>query len=139
LSIGILLGARFSAIPLNLVQSVGFLFLPILASSGIGLILGTLIDSEQGAVYTGIGFALITSFTSGIFNLYSNLPSILQAFSRMYPISSSAYSIIYLLVGEKMAGYDPLELGQVAVTISSSILLFSIGLALYTRYCWRKQ
>jgi ABC-2 type transport system permease protein len=139
LLIGILLGAGFSVTPISLVESIPFLFLPILASSGIGLILGTLIESEQGAAFTGIGLALITSFTAGIFSAYSNLPSMLQSFSRIYPISSSAYSLTYLLVGEKMAGYNPLELGQISATVLSSIILFAIGLVLYTRYCWRKE
>jgi ABC-2 type transport system permease protein len=139
LVIGILLGAGFSVTPIGLVESIAFLFLPILASSGIGLILGTLIESEQGAAFTGIGLALITSFTSGIFSAYSNLPSILQSFSRIYPISSSVYSLTYLLVGQKMAGYNPLELGQILATVLSSLILFTIGLVLYTRYCWRKE
>jgi ABC-2 type transport system permease protein len=139
LLIGILLGGQFSVTPIGLVESVGFLFLLILASSGIGLILGTLIESEQGAAYTGIGLALITSFTSGLFSVYTSLPSILQSFSRVYPISSSTYSLVFMLVGEKMAGYNPLELGQIVVTLSSSIILFAIGLTLYTRYCWRKE
>jgi ABC-2 type transport system permease protein len=139
LLIGIGLGAGFSVTPIGLVESIAFLFLSVLASSGIGLILGTLIESEQGAAFTGIGLALVTSFTSGIFSAYSDLPSILQSFSRTYPISSSVYSLTYLLVGEKMAGYNPLELGQILTTVASSIILFALGLVLYTRYCWRKE
>jgi ABC-2 type transport system permease protein len=139
LLIGMLLGARFSASPTSLAQSVGFLFLPILAASGIGLIIGTLISSEQGAVYSGIGIALITAFISGIFNLYRNLPGVLQVFSRIYPISSSNYSLVYLLIGEKMAGYNPLELSQMGLTITSSVALFGAGLAIYTKFSWRKE
>jgi ABC-type transport system involved in multi-copper enzyme maturation permease subunit len=71
LVIGTLLGAKFSATEIGLLQSIGYFLLPILASSGIGLILGTLIKGEQGAVYIGIGVVLITSFTSGISTTYS--------------------------------------------------------------------
>jgi len=139
LLIGMLLGAKFSATEVGLLQSVGYLLLSILASSGIGLILGTLIKGVQGAVYTGIGIALITSFTSGIFTTYGQLIPVLQFFSRIYPISSANSSLIYILIGEKMAGYNPLEPSQITLTALSSIILFAIGLAIYVRYCWRKS
>jgi len=139
LLVGVLFGARFSATGIGLLQSIGYFFLAILASSGIGLILGTLIKSEQGAVYTGIGVALITGFMSGIFTLYSQLIPVLQFFSRIYPMSSSNSSLIYILVGEKMAGYNPLELSHLALTVSLSMILFALGLAIYARYCWRKD
>ncbi|MEM2147834.1 MAG: ABC transporter permease [Candidatus Bathyarchaeia archaeon] len=139
LLIGTLLGAKFSTTEIGLLQSISYLLVPILASSGIGLILGTLIKGEQGAVYTGIGVALITSFTSGIFTTYSQLIPVLQFFSRIYPISASNSSLIYILIGEKMAGYNPLEFSQITLTALSSIMLFIIGLAIYARYCWRKD
>ncbi|MDI9644324.1 MAG: ABC transporter permease, partial [Candidatus Verstraetearchaeota archaeon] len=138
LLIGIVLGAKFSATETGLIQSIAYISLPILASSGIGLILGTLIKSEQGAVYTGIGVALITSFMSGIFTTYSQLIPPLQLFSRVYPISSSSSALIYLLIGERMAGYNPLDPIQIAMTVASSVILFAIGLGIYTRYCWRR-
>jgi len=115
LLIGIFLGAKFSVTEIGLLQSIGYLLLSILASSGIGLIWATLIKGEQGAVYTGIGVALITSFTTGIFTTYSQLISVLQFFSRIYPISASNSSLIYILIGENMAGYNPLE-SQIALT-----------------------
>ncbi len=139
LVIGFLLGARFSFNATSLAQSLAFFALPIVAASGIGLIIGTLIYSEQGAVYSGIGISLITAFISGIFNPYSGLPAALQTFSKLYPISSSNYSLVYLLVGEKMAGYNPLELGQIVVTVTSSILLFGVGLAVYTKFSWKRE
>jgi len=94
---------------------------------------------EQGAVYTGVGVALITSFTTGIFTTYSQLIPVLQFFSRIYPISASNSSLIYLLIGENMAGYNPLEPSQIALTTISSIILFIIGLSIYARYCWKKD
>jgi len=139
LLIGILLGAKFSATEIGLLQSIGYLLLSILASSGIGLILATLIKGEQGAVYTGIGVALITSFTTGIFTTYSQLIPVLQFFSRIYPISASNSSLIYILIGENMAGYNPLGPSQITLTTISSIILFIIGLIIYARYCWRKD
>ncbi len=127
LLIGILLGAKFLVTEIGLLQFIGYLLLSILASSGIGLILGTLIKGEQGAVYTGI------------FTTYSQLIPILRFFSRIYPISASNSSLIYILIGENMAGYNPLKPGQTALTAISSIILFIVGLAIYARYCWRKD
>ncbi len=101
LLIGVLLGSKFSTTEVGLLQCAGYILLSILASSGIGLILGTMIKGEQGALYTGIGVALITSFTSGIFTTYSQLIPVLQFFSRIYPISASNSSLIYILIGEK--------------------------------------
>ena len=139
LLIGILLGAKFSATEIGLLQSIGYLLLSILASSAIGLLLATLVKGEQGAVYTGIGVALITSFTTGIFTTYSQLIPVLQFFSHIYPISASNSSLIYILIGENMAGYNPLEPSQITLTTISSIILFIIGLTIYARYCWRKD
>ena len=139
LLIGIFLGAKFSVTEIGLLQSIGYLLLSILASSGIGLIWATLIKGEQGAVYTGIGVALITSFTTGIFTTYSQLIPVLQFFSRIYPISASNSSLIYIFIGENMAGYNPLEPSQITLTTISSIILFIIGLTIYARYCWRKD
>ena len=73
LLIGLVLGARFQVTPTVALQALCFVFLAILASSGIGLILGTFVRSEQGALYTGIGLAITTGFISGIFTLYSQL------------------------------------------------------------------
>ncbi|MEM3383200.1 MAG: ABC transporter permease [Nitrososphaerales archaeon] len=139
LLIGVLLGAKFSTTEIGLFQSIGYLLLSILASSGIGLISGTLIKGEQGVVYTGIGVAIITSFMSGIFTTYAQLIPVLQFFSRIYPISASNSSLIYILIGEKMAGYNPLEFSQITLTTLLSILLFIIGLVIYAKYCWRKD
>lgn len=139
LIIGTLLGARFSMDMVSVLQSAAFIVLAILASCGIGLIIGTVIKGEQGAVYTGIAIALITSFAAGIFSLYSQLPSPLQFFSRIYPISSANSSLIFLLVGEDTAGYNPLLVGQLAYTIFSSLVLYIVGLAIYVKFSWRKE
>lgn len=139
LLIGLLLGAKFSTTEIGLLHCVGYIVLAILASSGVGLILGTIIKGEQSALYTGIVIAFTTSFTSGIFTTYSQLIPVLQFFSRIYPISSSNSSLIYILIGEKAAGYNPLEPIQITLTVLSSLVLFAIGLAIYARYCWRKD
>jgi len=84
LLIGMILGAKFSATEIGLLQSIGYLLLLILTSSGIGLILGTLVKDEQGAVYTGIGVALITSFSQE----YLRLMACLFLFSSSFHAST---------------------------------------------------
>lgn len=134
LLVRLLLGARLSATWISVLQCFGFLLLAVLAASGIGLIIGTLVRGEQAALYTGIGLALVTGFTSGIFTLYSQLTPALQHLSRIYPIASANSSLIYLLVGEAAAGYNPTEPVQVIITAATSVTLFAVGLTTYSKY-----
>jgi len=137
--VGYGVGARFSFTATGALQAVGFLLLIILASAGIGMLIGTFIKNVHGAIMTGVGASVITSAISGVMVPYSALPDLLQAFSRAYPISSANSSIIYLLVGADYAGYTPLTTGQTALTVIISLLLFVAGLIAYSRFCWRKE
>lgn len=136
--VGYAVGARFSFTAMGALQSVGFLLLIMFASAGIGMLIGTFVKNVHGAIMTGVGASVITSAISGVMVPYSALPALLQAFSRVYPVSSANSSIIYLLVGENYAGY-PLTAGQTALTIAISFLLFVAGLIAYSRFCWRKE
>jgi len=137
---GCICGAGFQTAHLGALKSVGFVLLVFLASAGIGMIIGTFIKSINGAIMTGVAIAVITAMMSGIFLPYSILPSPLQAFARVYPISSCNSSVIFLLTGgEQAAGYNPLTAGQVALTIALSVVLFILGLALYRRFCWGRR
>jgi ABC-2 type transport system permease protein len=139
LVVGLLMGAQFETTGIAILESVGYFLLVVLASSGIGLIIGTVIRRGESAVFTGIGTTMITSFTTGTFLIYSNLPSYLQDFSRIYPVSSSNYGILALLIGEEWAGYNPLQTGQILLTIALSITLFVVGSVLHSRYGWRRD
>ena len=136
---GIACGARFSGTIISVFQCVIFFLIIFFASAGIGLIVGTIVKHVHGAVMTGVGISVVTASISGLFAPYSSLPPILQKFSRVYPISSANSSIIYFLLGKSYAGYNPLNINQVAVTIIFSFLLFVAGLILYSRFCWRKE
>jgi hypothetical protein len=103
------------------------------------MLIGTFVKNVQGAVMTGVGISVITASLSGIFAPYSVLPSVLQCFSRIYPISSANSSIVYLLEGENLAGYNPLSVGQIALTLITSFSLFIAGLIAYSKICWRKR
>ncbi len=135
--IGVLLGARFNITLEGLLKSFGFLLLGILASCGVGLIIGSLIKSIQGAIMTGVGIAVVTSSISGVFFQYSMLPSVLQKFAQIWPMSSANSVIIYYLIGD--IGYNPLTTLYLSMTIIISLLFFSAGIILYTVYCWRSE
>jgi len=134
---GMLVGAHFTGSGIEIAQSIGFLFLVISASAGVGLMAGTLIKNLQGAIMTGIGIAVITAAVSGLFAPYQFLPAPLQVFSRIYPISSAQASIVYLMVGPESVAYDPLTAGQVALTISLSLVILAAGAVLYSRFAWK--
>ncbi|MBM3702280.1 MAG: ABC transporter permease [Actinobacteria bacterium] len=135
--IGVLLGARFNITLIGLLKSLGFLLLGTLASAGVGLIVGSLIKSVQGAIMTGVGIAVVTSAISGVFFQYSMLPPVLQKFSKIWPMSSANSIIISYLIGD--IGYNPLTYLNLSLTIIISLLFFSVGIVLYTVYCWRSE
>jgi hypothetical protein len=93
----------------------------------------------QGAIMTGVGLSVVTAALSGMMTPYQYLPSLLQQFSEVFPISSANSSIIYLLAGEEYAGYNPLNTTQMTLTVATSLCLFFIGLVVYSRYCWRNE
>ena len=134
---GVLCGARFSGTCDHVIRSILFLLIALLASAGIGLILGSFIQNVQGVIMGGVGICVVMASISGIFSSYASLPPILQELSRVYPISSANSISIYLLAGESVAGYNPL--GQAASTVVSSLLIFFIGLILYHRILWRGE
>jgi len=137
--VGYICGARFSWTMTGVWQSIGFFLLVFLASAGIGLLAGTFIKHVHGAIMTGVGICVVTAAISGVMAPYSSLPPPLQNFARIYPISSASSSITYLLAGEDFAGYNPLSMGQITLTIVMSFLLFIVGLSLYSKFCWRKK
>lgn len=138
LLVGYSCGARFSPTAVSGVQSIGFLIIISLASSGIGMLIGTFVNHVHGAIMTGVGISVVTAAVSGVMAPYSALPSLLQHFAQIFPISSANSSMIYLLAGEELAGYDPLSTSQLVLTLGISFLLFAAGLICYSRFCWRK-
>ena len=135
--IGIAVGARFTGAGVEILQAIGFVFLVICASAGVGLIAGTLIKNLQGAIMTGVGIAVITAAISGLMAPYESLPVPLQTFARIYPISSAQASIVHLLAGPNMVAYNPLTSGQITLTIALSFALLLVGAVLYSRLGWR--
>jgi hypothetical protein len=50
-----------------------------------------------------------------------SLPAILQEFAGIFPVSSAGSSIIFVLVGEECAGYNPLNSAQTGLTLLISL------------------
>jgi ABC-type uncharacterized transport system permease subunit len=82
---------------------------------------------------------LLTYFLGGMALPYEQLPEALKIFARLYPIPSANASMIQLLVGEPYVGYNPLTMLQTSSTVVLSLLIFLVGLASYSRYCWRER
>jgi len=135
LAVGLILGARFDITLIKALQSLGLFILSILAASGVGLMLGSIIKNLQGAIMTGVGIAVVTSVLSGVTFDYSVLPAALQYFSRFWPISAINNSIIYILTGS--FAYNPLTVVNIIYAAAISLVFFAAGIIVYTRFCWR--
>ena len=137
--LGFSFGGKFTFTFGSSLTSIGFLILAILASSGIGIIIGTFVKNINGATITGIALAVVSSNLSGMTFPFFMLPKALQTFSKFYPISSANSIIVYLLAGKDVAGYNPFTPLQLTYTIGISILIFIVSLVLYSRFCWRTE
>lgn len=137
--VGYLVGARVSGSAVDGVLSCGFLLVAMAASAGIGMVIGTVIKSVQGATMTGVGISVVSAAVSGVMVPYSILPEVLRGFARVYPLSSVNSSVIYLMIGEEFTGYNPLTVEQVTVTVVVSLALFLGGLIAYSKFSWREE
>ena len=91
--VGLAYGARFNGAIVNYLEVIGFLLFAIASAAGIGLIIGSYTKLVLATFFTGLAITLGTAFISGIFIPYEILPSSLQMFARIYPISSAASSL----------------------------------------------
>jgi ABC-2 type transport system permease protein len=139
IAVGFVCGARFFFTGIDFMESLAFILLIFLASAGIGMLIGTFVKNVHGAIMSGVGLTVVSAALSGVMTPYAYLPSVLQNFARIYPISSANSTIIYLLVGEEYAGYPALSVSQTVPTAFLALLLFIIGLIAYSRFCWKKE
>jgi ABC-2 type transport system permease protein len=139
IAVGFVCGARFFFTGIDFMESLAFILLIFLASAGIGMLIGTFVKNVHGAIMSGVGLTVVSAALSGVMTPYAYLPSVLQNFARIYPISSANSAITYLLVGEEYAGYPALSVSQTVPTAFLALLLFIIGLIAYSRFCWKKE
>jgi ABC-type multidrug transport system permease subunit len=136
--VGFACGARFFFTLVDFGTALVFIFLIFIASAGIGMLIGTFVKHVHGAIMSGVGLTVVSAALSGIMTPYEYLPSVLQDFARIYPISSANSAITFLMVGEEYAGY-PLSMSQTLSTAFVALLFFVIGLLAYSRFCWKKD
>jgi len=139
IAVGFVCGARFFFTGIDFMESLAFILLIFLASTGIGMLIGTFVKNVHGAIMSGVGLTVVSAALSGVMTPYAYLPSVLQNFARIYPIASANSAITYLLVGKDYAGYNPLSVSQTVPTAFLALLLFIIGLIAYSRFCWKKE
>jgi ABC-2 type transport system permease protein len=139
IAVGFACGARFFFTGIDFATSLAFILLIFIASAGIGMLIGTFVKHVHGAIMSGVGLTVVSAALSGVMTPYAYLPSVLQNFARIYPISSANSAITYLLVGEEYAGYNPLSVSQTVLTSFLALLLFISGLIAYSRFCWKKE
>lgn len=136
---GVLYGAGFDCGLTDILSAAGFSLLTALTSVGVGFIIASLVKGESAATHTGVAITLLTYFLGGMALPYSNLPKVLKAFARLHPISSANASMIFLIEGEALVGYNPLNTAQTTITASLSLLLFIVGMVSYSKLCWRRR
>jgi ABC-2 type transport system permease protein len=137
-AVGYAAGARISGSFISGLESAGFLLVAVLASAGIGMLIGTFVKNVNGATMTGVGISVLSAAISGVMIPYSILPGVLQGFSRVYPVSSVNSLVIYLMIGEESAGYNPMTVEQVVLTVVMAVILFAAGLIAYSKLSWKR-
>lgn len=136
---GISLGAEFTGKIIDLIAIMGFLILIGLSSVGTGLVIASCVKNESIATHLGVGISLVIFFLGGMAIPFSDLPESIQLFAKLHPVSSATASIIYLLIGKEMAGYNPFYLPQMFNTIILSFILFIVGNFVYTEFCCKRS
>lgn len=137
--LGVGLGARFGGGPAEVLESICFLTMAIAAAAGIGLLLGSFVKSVQGNAFIGLAASVVLAYLSGIWIPYNELSASLQSFSRVFPISSAASSMFYLLLGQDVAGYNPLTASQIGTGAALSLALLATGILVYHSTIWRQD
>lgn len=137
--VGLISGGKISVHSMHIFMSMGCYFLITLSSTGIGLIIASWVKGESAATHAGIALTLLTAFMGGLFLPYQMLPWIFQLFARVHPITSANAAIVYLLEGECVSYYNPLQPAQMGITIAFSVILFTSGMILYSKQCWLTQ
>ena len=137
ISVGFSYGARTNAGFVEILGSVFFGLMIALCSIGIGLIIASFIKGESAATHIGVAISIIFYFI-GIAMPYWMLPSFLELFARYCPITAANNMIVYLMEGEMILGYNPLNIFEIASVVIFSFTILLLGIMLYSRYCWRK-
>jgi ABC-2 type transport system permease protein len=137
--VGLLYGAYFTYDFTVILGVIGLVFIVFLMTAGTGFLIASFIKGESAATHTGVAITLLVYFVGGMAFPYANLPSFMQIFTRIHPVSSANAMMIYLLEGETVAGYNPFTLPQLILTTLLAVITFVVGLILYSKSCWKNN
>ncbi len=136
--LGVVLGAELVVTFIDLLLILGLASVIILFSSGIGLIIASVVKSESAAAHVGVAIVMLIYFI-GIAIPYTDLPELLRPVVHMNPICLGNNMIAVLAVGEGIVGYNPFNFIDITLMLLLSAMVFIFALFVYSRYCWRKQ
>ncbi len=135
--LGIVMGAQFTVDLLGLIQII--LVFPVVAAAatGIGLTIAAFAKSESAASHTGTAIVLVIYFV-GIAIPFANLPDFLRPLVLVDPISLGNLMFTAAAIGKDYVGFNPLTIINVVGLLTGAAVLFSVGVVLYLRRCWRR-
>jgi ABC-type polysaccharide/polyol phosphate export permease len=84
-----------------------------------------------------VAIVLINYFI-GIAFPYRELPDLLRPMVHVNPVCIGNNMIAVLTVGEEFMGYNPFNLMDASVMLLLAVMVFIIGLYIYSRNCWRR-
>jgi len=135
--LGLVLGAELTVTTIDMLLIAGLAAVIVLFAAGIGLIIASVVKSESAAAHIGVAVVLVNYFI-GIAFPYRDLPDLLKPLVHVNPMCLGNNMIAALAVGEEFLGYNPFNFIDVTVMLVSTAILFSIGLYIYSRYCWKR-
>ncbi|NHJ14173.1 MAG: hypothetical protein EAX95_10885 [Candidatus Thorarchaeota archaeon] len=135
--VGVLFGAEFTIVIMDLLWAVGIAFFIAIAAAGIGLMVGSFVKTESAAAHVGVAIVLANYFI-GTAIPYAELPDLLKPIARISPFSSGNNMIAARLLNPEFIGYNPWNILDLSLLVSLSVILLVTGLMIYCRFCWRK-
>ncbi len=135
--LGLVLGAELTVTTIDMLLIAGLAAVIVLFAAGIGLIIASVVKSESAAAHIGVAVVLVNYFI-GIAFPYRDLPDLLKPLVHVNPMCLGNNMIAALAVGEEFLGYNPFNFIDVTVMLVSTAILFSIGLYIYSRCCWKR-
>jgi ABC-2 type transport system permease protein len=137
LAVGLVTGARLMVSAIDLIAILGVGLSITLISAGIGFMVSATVKSESAASHVGLAIVLANYFI-GIAVPYNELPDILKGFAQINPLSAGNNKITAIALNQDFVGYNPWVLPDVGFMVISCIMLITMGLLIYSRYCWRR-
>jgi ABC-type polysaccharide/polyol phosphate export permease len=137
IALGLVLGAELIVTFTDFTLILGVASVIILFTTGLGLIIASVVKSESAAAHIGVAIVLINYFI-GIAFPYRELPDLLRPMVHVNPVCIGNNMIAVLTVGEEFMGYNPFNLMDASVMLLLAVMVFIIGLYIYSRNCWRR-